>query len=212
MLDSREHASKSSSHKSHLMCPASKPEHHKPHFTDTHSSPRPLTFGHMNDAAVIERAASEISRGSAQCVVFSGPAGLWGGGSQSQTRVGKPETKAASRRAKQKLGCIITFLHAESQSKRSTKQSAHKNAGSREAVEKHNIFCVYVKKLLRNLSHVSLESTKHINSTLRSPEWQTNKWTTHFNDVISTSTPLLLNHMMRVWQKSMFFGIIGGQE
>lgn len=169
----------------------------------------------MSDTAVVERAASvtlekQISWGSAQCVAFSGPAGLWGGGSQSQTRVGKPKTEAASRRAKPKLGWIITFLHAENQSKRSTKQSSRKNAGSREAVEKH-IFCVYVEIFLRNLSHVILESSEHINSTLRSPEWKTNRWTTQFNDVISNSTPLLLNHM-RVWQKSMFLGIIRGQD
>lgn len=168
----------------------------------------------MSDTAVVKRVASvtlekDFSRGSAQCVVFSGPAGR-PEQSQSQTRVGKPKTEAASRRAKPKLGWIITFLHAENQSKRSTKQSSRKNAGSREAVEKH-IFCVYVEIFLRNLSHVILESSEHINSTLRSPEWKTNRWTTQFNDVISNSTPLLLNHM-RVWQKSMFLGIIRGQD
>lgn len=70
MLDSREQASKSSSYKSHLMCPASKPEHsvtsqtfhHKPHLTHTRRSSRPLAFGRMSEvfshADVVERAAS----------------------------------------------------------------------------------------------------------------------------------------------------------
>lgn len=78
--------------------------------------------------------------------------------SQSQTRVPRPETEAASRRAKPKLGCIITFLYAESQSKRSTKQSTLQNPGSGEVVEKHNIFSVCVAVLRRNVHRVTLHT------------------------------------------------------